>query len=337
MKTSLCGRVLIWAAYCSLSPLCFAAGVTEATSSPTPPGSLLVNTEVFAIGLPTYKAIDFGYEHDLAADPVKAVADLGRLIQSKDATKLIDLSISSQSGQRGTSKSSHADLEVEPTWDSAPDDMVQLYIAFHYENESLTTGITARAGELRFLGSFDPNGGKDQQTCFVFCRVHASVPTPPVWDLFQIKLSLDKNVNPDFSRMGLIPVIATLTNKNKTFARVLTINGYCAMTVYAINPDGSKTHLFSCDSGTINHDPNEVDALIEMEPGRSLDFKSVLPNDVSNKGRKMVFIMTVLGSDWEPVYRVASAPFVISDLKYDPATQADMQEFKPHFSPRTGP
>jgi len=106
------------------------------------------------------------------------------------------------------------------------------------------------------------------------------------------------------------------------------------MTVYAINPDGSKDRLFSCDSGTICHDPNEVDALVEMEPGRSLDFKSALPNHASSKGRKMVFIMTVLGNDWEPVYNVASAPFVISDLRYDPATQADMQEFKPHFSPR---
>jgi hypothetical protein len=170
----------MWAAYYSFSPLCFSAGVTGATSSPTPPGSLFVNTEIFAIGLPTYKAIEFGYEHNLAADPVKAVDDLVRLTQNKDATKLIDLSISSQSGQRGTSKSSDAELQVEPSWDSAPDDMVQLNISFHYENESLTTGITARAGELRFLGSFDPNGGKDQQTCFVFCRVHASVPTPLV-------------------------------------------------------------------------------------------------------------------------------------------------------------
>jgi hypothetical protein len=324
----------MWAAFCSFSPLCFSANVTGATSSPTPLGPLLVNTEVFAIGLPTYKAIDFGYGHNLATDPVEAVDDLGRLIQNKGATKLIDLSISSQSGQRGTSKSSDAELQVEPSWDSAPDDMVQLNIFFRYENESLTTGITARAGELRFLGSFDPNGGKDQQTCFVFCRVHASVPTPPVSDLFQVKLSLDKNPNADLSQMGLIPVIATLTNKNKIVARVLTINGYCAMIVYAINPDGSKAYLFSCDSGSSDHDPNEVDALIEMEPGRSLDFKSALPDDASSKGRKMVFIMTVFGNDWEPVYRVASAPFVISDLKYDPATDTDMQEFKPHFSPR---
>jgi hypothetical protein len=282
------------------------------------------------IGLPKYNAQAFTAEHNLNADPAGALKDLNEMVQHKEAESVENFSVTSRNGQHGVSRNEDAKLQVESTWDSLPDDMIEVNIAFDYKDCSLTTGITVRSGAVRFLGTFDSSKDGDANTYLVFVVVRGSIPMPFLADMYEVTVSLNKNPKLFHPQPDWLPIIATFKNKTTGYARVSTSDGFCDMAIYSVGEDGKRTFVTSTEAeSNFGGDPNELNALVEVEPGQSRDFESAIPLNAFEKGSKAIFVMIVYGIDWEPAYRPTSKPFSISDLKDGSPDQLNMPATRP--------
>ena len=132
-----------------------------------------VTIQCTAISLPKAQALRFTDEHRLDTNAAAGLRDLMMLVEERRAESVANPAVTTKSGQKATSETETTKLEVEPV--IGPDgNLIDLNLQFTYFEKQISTSVTARKGEVKFLGAFDSADGPKNVTYFVFVRVRVS-------------------------------------------------------------------------------------------------------------------------------------------------------------------
>jgi hypothetical protein len=271
----------------------------------------MINTEAVVIALPKVQALKFTTEHNLNAAPVDALKALDQLVQEKQAESVANPSVTSKDGQIGTSENATTKLEAEPSL-NAPGDMIDVNIVLEYNGKKLITALTARSGEVRFLGSFDDVEKEKSVTCLAFVIIRASLPMPPISDMFTLSVSLGTNVEHNPS-LDYLPITLRIKNKRTDNVKVDTVQKICEIAIYSVDNTGKMRVVLPFSFG-FNEAPQEFHTLVEVKAGETGVFSSYIPLEFLNNKRLAVAIR-VDGGDYAPPYVITSKPFAVPILK----------------------
>ena len=134
----------------------------------------MVTIQCTVIALPKAQALRFTDEHRLDNNAAAGLKDLLLLVEERRAEIVANPAVTTKSGQKATSQTETTILEAEPV--IGPDgSLVDLNIQVTYfEKNKISTSVTARKGEVKFLGAFDSAEAPKSGTYFVFVRVRVS-------------------------------------------------------------------------------------------------------------------------------------------------------------------
>ena len=132
-----------------------------------------VTIQCTAIALPKAQALRFIDEHRLDTNAAAGMKDLMMMVGERRAESVANPAVTTKSGQKATSEGETTTLEVEPV--IGPDgNLIDLNLQFNYLEKKISTSVTARRGEVKFLGAFDSAETPKNVTYFVFVRVRLS-------------------------------------------------------------------------------------------------------------------------------------------------------------------
>ena len=132
-----------------------------------------ITIQCSVISLPKEQALRFTAEHRLDSDAATGLRDLLKLVDGKKAESAANPAVTTKSGQKAVSAAGTTHLEVEPVL-SPTGDLIDVNIEVDYLGKKVSTSVTYKNGEVKFLGAFDSAEASKNATYFVFVRARAS-------------------------------------------------------------------------------------------------------------------------------------------------------------------
>jgi hypothetical protein len=127
-----------------------------------------ITLTVTVIAMPKDKALAFITNSDLNNKPADALKELVAMVEKKEARSVANPSVTLKSGQRSIAEAESITLDAEAVASPAGDKL-DVTVSFVYFKNKIITSLTVDNGGVKYLGSFD-NAGDKNETCLAFIK-----------------------------------------------------------------------------------------------------------------------------------------------------------------------
>ena len=123
--------------------------------------NLFITTQCRVIALPREQALRFTATDHLGFDTPAGLGELLTLVADKGAESVASAVVTTRSAQHASSETGSTRLDLEPLLGPSKD-LIDVNIEFTYLGKKLSTSVTLKNGEAKFLGALEsPEEGKN--------------------------------------------------------------------------------------------------------------------------------------------------------------------------------